>query len=101
METEARPTRDAVTALVIDTLRGVDTGSDRTFEDVDESTELLGRLDSLGLVTLIVDLEERLLDDLGIAVTLATGDALSRRHSPFRTVGTLSDYVVEAAGVGE
>jgi hypothetical protein len=31
-------------------------------------------------------------------VSLATEHALSRRQSPFRTVGTLTEYVLEVAG---
>jgi acyl carrier protein len=87
--------REAVTALVVETLKSVD--SAEPVDEVDETTELLGRLDSMGLVTLIIDLEERLQDDLGIVVALATEQALSQRHSPFRNVATLTDYVLELA----
>jgi acyl carrier protein len=86
--------REAVTAVVVETLKGVDT-ADGPVGDVDETTELLGRLDSMGLVTFVIDLEERLQDDLGIAVALATDRALSQRQSPFRNVSTLTDYVLE------
>ena len=61
-------------------------------------TRLFGRdstLDSLGLVNLIVAFEQRLSDDLGLAVTLADEKAMSRSSSPFRTVETLSSYVLE------
>jgi acyl carrier protein len=88
--------REAVTALVVETLKGVDTGGE-PFGEVDETTELLGRLDSMGLVTFIVDLEERLNDDLGMTVALATDRALSQRQSPFRNVATLTDYVLQLA----
>ena len=60
-----------------------------------EGTVLLGEkggLDSLGLVTLIVAAEQRLGDSFGDAVTLADEKAMSQKHSPFRTVGTLADY---------
>ena len=52
-----------------------------------------GRLDSLGLVNLIVAIEERVGDELGESVTLADEKALSQRDSPFRTVGTLVEYI--------
>jgi len=52
-----------------------------------------GRLDSLGLVNLIVAIEERVGDELGETVTLADEKALSQRDSPFRTVGTLAEYI--------
>lgn len=54
-----------------------------------------GVLDSLGLVHLIVLLEARLDERFGIAVTLADERALSERKSPFRTVGSLTDYALK------
>jgi len=63
-----------------------------------EATALLGRdavLDSLGLVTLIVDVEQKLDEQLRVTATLADDRAMSRERSPFMTVGTLIDYVCE------
>ena len=63
---------------------------------VDESTRLIGKkgiLDSLGLVTLIVSIEQKLQDDHEIAVTIADERALSMEKSPFLTVSSLSDYI--------
>ena len=54
-----------------------------------------GKLDSIGLVNFIVSLEQALADEFGIAVTLADEKAFSRETSPFRTVGSLADYVME------
>jgi acyl carrier protein len=59
-------------------------------------TRLIGRdgvLDSMGLVTLIVDVEQRLEEEHDIVVVLADDRAMSQKRSPFRTVGSLSDYV--------
>ncbi len=50
-------------------------------------------LDSLGLVTLIIDVEERLAAEHGLDVQLATDQAMSQRNSPFLNVGTLTDYI--------
>jgi acyl carrier protein len=57
-------------------------------------------LDSLGLVTLIVTLETRVADELGRSVTLASEQAMSRTHSPFRTLGTLAAYLDELLAPG-
>ena len=57
-----------------------------------------GKLDSLGLVELVVAVEEHVADDLGVTVTLADEKALSRHRSPFRTVGDLVDFVDEIVG---
>ena len=54
-------------------------------------------LDSLGLVALLIDVEEILRDDLGLDVTLSDERAVSQRHSPFRTVGTLTAYIASLA----
>ena len=61
-----------------------------------KSTQLLGRgsiIDSLGLVTLIVAIEQRLDEDFGIAVTIADERAMLQEKSPFRTIGSLSEYL--------
>ena len=50
-------------------------------------------LDSLGLVNLIVATERKVEEEFGVGVTLVTQESMSRPESPFRTVGTLADYV--------
>jgi len=50
-------------------------------------------LDSLGLVRLIMDVEQRLQVERDITVTLVDERAMSQKHSPFRSVQTLVDYV--------
>ncbi|MGV3618486.1 MAG: acyl carrier protein [Fimbriimonas sp.] len=50
-------------------------------------------LDSLALVSLIVLLEEKAHDTFGRTVTIADDRAMSQFRSPFRSVGSLTDYV--------
>jgi acyl carrier protein len=52
-----------------------------------------GRLDSLGLVSFIVEVEQELEDEFGIAVTLADERAMSQKNSPFLTLQTLEEYI--------
>ena len=52
-------------------------------------------LDSLGLVSLIVGVEQGIADEFDAEITLADDRAMSRSASPFRTVDTLVDYIVE------
>ena len=52
-------------------------------------------LDSMGLVNLIVLVEEKVQDHQGLAVSLVDERAMSREKSPFRTVGSLAGYVEE------
>jgi acyl carrier protein len=54
-----------------------------------------GKLDSLGLVNFIVSLEQRIAEEFGVALTLADEKALSREKSPFLTVESLTDYIIE------
>lgn len=64
--------------------------------DLREETYLLGRqskLDSLSLVTLIVDIEQRLYNQLAMEVSLTDEKAMSQQRSPFLDVRSLTDYI--------
>ena len=64
--------------------------------DVSPTAKIFGDgspLDSLGLVALLIDVEEILRDDLGLEVTLSDERAVSQRNSPFRSVETLTAYI--------
>jgi acyl carrier protein len=50
-------------------------------------------LDSLALITLIVEVEERVQTVFSTSITLADDRALTRTISPFSTVKNLADYV--------
>jgi acyl carrier protein len=52
-------------------------------------------LDSLGLVSLLVIVEERIQMSHKKEIVLASDAVFSRAHSPFRTVGALADFVGE------
>ncbi len=54
-----------------------------------------GLLDSLALVSLIADLEAAIGERFEVEVTLADERAMSRKRSPFRTAGTLAEFVEE------
>lgn len=51
------------------------------------------RLDSLGLVNLIVAIEEGIQDKFATSISIADERALSQQDSPFRTVETLANYI--------
>lgn len=89
--------RDALLALVrsalTDALR--EKGRDAP-ADLGPDTEIFGGtalLDSLGLVTMVMELENRLEEEHQVTVVLASDRAMSRRSSPFRTMGALVDYI--------
>jgi len=52
-----------------------------------------GVLDSLALVTLITDLEEKISDEFDKEITLADEKAMSQRNSPFRSVESFTNYI--------
>ena len=54
-----------------------------------------GALDSLALVTLIADLEERIAEEFDKEILLADERAMSQRHSPFRSVDSLARYITQ------
>jgi acyl carrier protein len=56
-------------------------------------------LDSLGLVSLLIDIEEAL-GDHGHAITLSDARAMSQTRSPFRSVPALVAYIQESLPPG-
>ena len=59
-------------------------------------TELYGgnsSLDSLGLVNLIVAIEQNIEDAYDLEITLANERAMSQKRSPFKTVESLVGYI--------
>jgi len=52
-------------------------------------------LDSLGVVSLIVEVEQGLEQHHDVSITLASDKAMSAKNSPFRTVGVLADHVLQ------
>ena len=61
-----------------------------------EDTVILGHdsmIDSLGLVNLIVSLEQSVNDEMDVEITLADERAMMMESSPFRTVKTLADFI--------
>jgi acyl carrier protein len=89
--------RKTATDIVLAALRdavdqnGGDTGA------VNEETVIVGPgavIDSIGVVSLIVDIEQRLEMEHQVSVTLANDRAMSQRNSPFRTPGVLADHIL-------
>lgn len=69
-------------------------GKERLEESLD--TALFGqsgKLDSLGLVNLIVLIEQEIEEEYGLSITIADERAMSQKRSPFRTIRSLADYL--------
>jgi acyl carrier protein len=60
----------------------------------------LGLLDSLGLVSVLVEIEQKIADRHEVAVSLMDDRAMSESSSPFRTIDSLADYVMRQLAAG-
>jgi len=93
--------RAAVAHLILETLQDFDLPEESSVPaGFSEHTILFGRdglLDSIGLVSFILDVEENLRARFGISITLADERAMSQNRSPFRSVSSLVDYAVQVA----
>ena len=88
--------RKELIALIVKTLQEIDGHQSRPIlRDVRNDTPLFGQegiLDSMGLVTLIVAVEQAIEDTLGVSVSLADEKAMSQQQSPYRTIAALAEY---------
>ena len=57
-------------------------------------------IDSLSLVRLIVGLETKIEKTFNKQILLADEKAMSTRNSPFRSMGSLVDFIAERLGTG-
>lgn len=91
--------REEVSALVINCVKDFQQELDYEINlDQGEETKLFGsgaELDSMSLVSLIVNIEEAIEEEWGISITLADEKAMSRRISPFGRISYLVDYICE------
>ena len=68
--------------------------------ELKKETRLIGSsgfLDSMDLVSLIVEIEEGISDKFSLDIELANDSAMSSRTSPFVNASILSDYIVKIA----
>jgi acyl carrier protein len=72
--------------------------------EITEETVIVGKdavVDSAGVVSLIVDIEQRLEMEHDVLVTLANDKAMSQKNSPFRTAGVLADHICATIKEGQ
>ena len=91
-------TRGSVEQIVLDALTTIN--EERTPEErfaVGPDTELFGPdapLDSLALVSVIVDVEQGVSDAAGVQISLTDDRAMGQEVSPFTDVQALTDYIL-------
>lgn len=91
-----------INEIVISTLKDYCEANDIHVE-LTKDTALIGSgriLDSMGLVNTIVDIETAFLDE-DVEISLTSESAMSRRISPFRSVGSLCNFIARQIGVDE
>lgn len=69
---------------------------DKVDTSAGDDTVLFGRggvLDSTDFVSLVIDIEQAVEDEYGKNIVISNEKAMSQKNSPFRTVGTLSEYI--------
>ena len=88
---------EKIKQIVLEALKTLgDELGDESLKNADETTRLYGKnssLSSIDLVTLVVDIEEKIESELGKNVVLADEKAMSAFDSPFRDVGSLCKYI--------
>jgi D-alanine--poly(phosphoribitol) ligase subunit 2 len=89
--------KENITTLVIQCVRELGQEQDLSLpENLDENTNLFGQnglLDSLSLVSLVVNVEQAVEDAYGRSISLTDEKAMSQHNSPYRSVSSLSGYI--------
>ena len=88
--------------IVITTIKNYCEENDIQVE-LTKDTPLIGSyriFDSMGLVNTIVDIETAFLDE-DVEISLTSEAAMSSRISPFRSVGSLCNFIARQLGIEE
>ena len=94
--------RVKINVIVIKTLKDYCEANDIQV-DISKDTALIGSnkiMDSMGLVNTIVDIETAFLDE-DVEISLTSEAAMSGRISPFRSVGSLCNFIARQLGIEE
>jgi acyl carrier protein len=90
--------REEIVKIVFESLNVINSMRSRNQGKLplDEETRLLGensKLDSLGLVTLLIDIEQRLVEKYSLSVDLLEEQTASSEKKYLSSVKTLIDYI--------
>ena len=95
--------RQEIVDLIIETANGLGEDEIGSVGELSENSILFGKdgaLDSMGLVTLIVAVEQAIEDRFDTTAALADDKAMSQAKSPYRTIASLADYAASQIDVG-
>jgi acyl carrier protein len=68
----------------------------RASEEVTSESRLFGSnspVDSIALVSMLVEVEQSVNEQCNTEIVIADDRAMSQKRSPFRTIGSLADYI--------
>jgi hypothetical protein len=92
-------TKQEITDIVVNQVEQLnETFTEGQKMNVSESTILFGKgssVDSLSLVSIIVDLEMVFSEEYGYDISLTDDRAMAREKSPFTNIATLVEYTFE------
>jgi len=94
--------KERINEIVFNTLKDYCDANDIQVE-INKDTALIGSnkiMDSMGLVNNIVDIETAFLDE-DVEISLTSEAAMSGRISPFRSVGSLCNFIARQLGIEE
>lgn len=87
--------QDKIISLIINTAKDLGESELSLQGELAADSQLFGHdgvLDSMGLVTLIIAVEQAIEDEFEQSVALADEKALSQANSPYRSVESLAEY---------
>ncbi len=93
------PNRTAIEALILESVQMLAEDFELDALKIPNTDSALygegGALDSMALVNLIADIEEALAEKFNISIALADEKAMSAKNSPYRSISSLTDAVIE------
>ena len=85
-------------AIIIEVVQQIADERGIEVAQVDSETVLIGPeafFDSVGLVSVVMEIEARIDEDFGAEVSLTSDAAMSRERSPLRTISTIREFIME------
>ena len=91
--------KETILETILDSIKEYNDGlseNEQISSDLDSS--IYGRssnLDSMGLVSFIVGLEQSIEDKFDQSISLADEKAMSQKSSPYQNINSLADYILK------
>lgn len=89
--------KEKIKALVMNSFNELKDTNDFDYE-IDDETILLGEnsvMDSFDFVSLIATVEEKIADEFDKSIAIVSERAFSMKHSPFKTIDRIVDYIID------